>query len=214
MALKQDGTVVAWGDSDDGQTDVPAGLSGVVAIAGGGEHTVVLKSDGTVVAWGDSSSGQTTIPAGLSGVTAIAAGYFYTVALKSDGTVVAWGANGSGQTTIADTVKFEKNHTKFESNSNILTTSNIQFLILSEPTASYKSAFYDYSVSSGSNIRAGSLTTVFVGGSIQYYQTTTADIGNTSNLTMSVGINSGNIQLSSSVSTTTGWTVKAMARYI
>ena len=183
-------------------------------MAAGGSHTVALKQDGTVVAWGLNGQGQTTIPAGLIGVVAIAAGGDHTVALKQDGTVVAWGHNQYGQTTIADTVKFEKNHTKFESNSNILTASNIQFLILSEPTASYKSAFYDYSVSSGSNIRAGSLTTVFVGGSIQYYQTTTADIGNTSNLTMSVGINSGSIQLSSSVSTTTGWTVKAMARYI
>ena len=43
VALKQDGTVVAWGYNDEGQTKVPAGLSGVVAIAAGGFHTVVLK---------------------------------------------------------------------------------------------------------------------------------------------------------------------------
>ena len=33
-------------------TTVPAGLSDVVAIAAGAEHTVALKADGTVVAWG------------------------------------------------------------------------------------------------------------------------------------------------------------------
>ncbi|MSU40953.1 MAG: hypothetical protein EXS28_04470, partial [Pedosphaera sp.] len=45
VALKQDGTVVAWGKNDDGQTTVPAGLSGVVAIAAGQYHTVVLRLD-------------------------------------------------------------------------------------------------------------------------------------------------------------------------
>ena len=87
-------TVVAWGRNDYGQTTVPAGLSGVTAIAAGYSHTVALKIDGTVVAWGS----QTTVPAGLSGVTAIAAGAGHTVALKNDGTVVAWGNNGNGQT--------------------------------------------------------------------------------------------------------------------
>ena len=73
MALKSDGTVVAWGGNSSGQTTIPAGLSGVTAIAGGNYHTVALKSNGTVVAWGGNSSGQTTIPAGLSAVTAKAA---------------------------------------------------------------------------------------------------------------------------------------------
>jgi hypothetical protein len=75
------GTVVAWGWNNRGQTDVPADLSGVAAIAAGQYHTVALKSDGTVVAWGDNGFGQTTVPAGLSGVTAIAAGGHHTVAL-------------------------------------------------------------------------------------------------------------------------------------
>jgi len=94
------GMVVAWGNNLDGQTDVPAGLSGVISVAAGWWHTVALKSDGTVVAWGGNTGGQTTVPANLSGVTAIAAGSRHTVALKSDGTVVAWGGNAGGQTTV------------------------------------------------------------------------------------------------------------------
>ena len=50
MALKADGTVVAWGDNGEGQADVPAGLTDVIAIAAGLSHSVALKSDGTVVA--------------------------------------------------------------------------------------------------------------------------------------------------------------------
>ena len=69
-------------------------LSGVMAIAAGGDHTVALKNDGSVVAWGDNGYGQTTVPvAAQSGVTAIAAGGSHTVALKNDGSVVAWGGH-------------------------------------------------------------------------------------------------------------------------
>jgi hypothetical protein len=100
MALKNDGTVVAWGNNDSGQTTIPSGLSGVVAISAGYGHSVALKGDGTVVAWGNNDSGQTTVPAGLSGVVSISAGVYYTVALKGDGTVVAWGYNGLGQTKV------------------------------------------------------------------------------------------------------------------
>jgi hypothetical protein len=98
--MKNDGTVVAWGEGDHGQTIIPAGLSGVTAIAAGVAHTVALKNSGTVVAWGSNDSDQTTIPLGLSGVTAVMAGYYHTVALKSNGTVVPWGYNDPDQTTI------------------------------------------------------------------------------------------------------------------
>ena len=40
-----------WGDNSEGQATVPAGLSGVTAIAAGGFHSLALKSDGTVVGW-------------------------------------------------------------------------------------------------------------------------------------------------------------------
>ena len=55
LALKSDGTVVAWGSNARGQASVPAGLSGVTAIAAGYYHSLALKSDGTVVAWGDNT---------------------------------------------------------------------------------------------------------------------------------------------------------------
>jgi trimeric autotransporter adhesin len=94
------GYVVAWGANGLAQTNVPAGLNGVTAIAAGSTHIVTLKTNGTMMAWGNNGSGQTNIPAGLSGVKAIAAGGYHTVALKSNGTVVAWGFNVYGQTNV------------------------------------------------------------------------------------------------------------------
>ena len=100
LALKNDGTVVAWGWNGYGQTNVPAGLTGVTVIAAGDYHSMALKSDGTVVAWGWNGYGQTNVPTGLTGVTAISAGSVHSLALKNDGTVVAWGSNIWGQTNV------------------------------------------------------------------------------------------------------------------
>lgn len=94
------GSVSAWGDNYAGESDVPAGLRGLTAIAAGNSHSLALKADGTVVAWGDNGSGQTDIPAGLTGVKAIGAGYFFSLAVTSDGGVVAWGDNYGGQIDV------------------------------------------------------------------------------------------------------------------
>jgi hypothetical protein len=45
LALKEDGTVVAWGLNDHGQARVPPGLSGVTAVAAGGFHSMALIAD-------------------------------------------------------------------------------------------------------------------------------------------------------------------------
>jgi hypothetical protein len=102
VALKNDGSVVAWGRNTWGQTTIPVSAqSGVTAIAAGSAHTVALKNDGSIVAWGNNCCGQATVPAAAqSGVVAIAAGNAHTVALKIDGSVVAWGDNYYGQTNV------------------------------------------------------------------------------------------------------------------
>ena len=120
LARRSNGTVWAWGANQSGQVGNGAfssavaspvqvsGLTGVVAIAAGGYHSLALKSDGTVWAWGSNGDGQLgdgtgidrNLPVqvtGLSQIVAIAAGSLHSLALRSDGTVMAWGWNASGQ---------------------------------------------------------------------------------------------------------------------
>jgi hypothetical protein len=87
LALKDDGSVVSWGYDSGG--DAPAGLSDVIAIAGGEGFNLALKRDGTVVGWGDDADGQTNIPEGLSGATAIAAGGFSLALVRPGGSTGA-----------------------------------------------------------------------------------------------------------------------------
>ena len=125
IALKGDGTVWAWGSNGSGQLGIGTsgtgtekrtpvqvpGLSNVIAIAAGNDHSLALKSDGTVWAWGWNNSGQlgnvsttsSNVPVQvrsistatyLTGVSAIAAGGNHSLALVN-GMVLEWGAVNS-----------------------------------------------------------------------------------------------------------------------
>src|SRR5262245_27030903 len=85
VALRSDGSAVAWGWNYYGQCNVPAlppGLS-YVEVAAGEKNTVARRSDGSVVGWGDPSF-HVTVPAGLSFVE-VDAGTGHTLARRSDG---------------------------------------------------------------------------------------------------------------------------------
>ncbi|WP_027399054.1 cadherin-like beta sandwich domain-containing protein [Anaerovorax odorimutans] len=98
VALKDDGTVVAWGSPDTGLCNVPEGLKGVTNIETGfsSDFCIALKEDSTVVVWGKNDKSQCTVPEGLSGVRQILGGYNCCLVLKEDGTVKAWGSNYYG----------------------------------------------------------------------------------------------------------------------
>lgn len=119
LAVKDDGTVWAWGANDAGQLGdggatirlapvAVTGLADAVQVAGGRAHSLALLADGSVWAWGDNASGQLgngtteaqSAPAPVSGANAmrgIAAGRNFSLALRADGTLWAWGENALGQ---------------------------------------------------------------------------------------------------------------------
>lgn len=133
LVLKNDGTVLAFGDDSFGQlglgravqsaTPVQAqGLTGVAAIGTGWWHNLAVKSDGSVWAWGYNDSGglgdgtatPSNVPVaiqGLSGVTAVTGGMNHSVALTSDGAVWTWGWNRYGQLGNGTTVTAHNSRT-------------------------------------------------------------------------------------------------------
>ena len=124
LALKEDGTVWAWGSNHSGQlgdgtniqrvspvlVEDAAGnyLQGFTQVSAGFFHSLGLKDDGTVWAWGHNYHSQLGIDGvefrthaaqvpGLVNITAIETRSNFNLALKNDGTVWAWGRNEKGQ---------------------------------------------------------------------------------------------------------------------
>ncbi|MCU0686678.1 MAG: hypothetical protein MUF34_31260 [Polyangiaceae bacterium] len=122
IALRADGTLVAFGADNNGQLgdgeagadrSVPAavvGLTEVVKVIGGSQHSLALRADGSVWVWGRNSYGNLgqgtfdeephALPApvpGLAGIVDIASGRDHVLALGRDGHVWSWGLNQNGQ---------------------------------------------------------------------------------------------------------------------
>jgi alpha-tubulin suppressor-like RCC1 family protein len=95
-ALKNDGTVVTWGNSASGGDSSNKDLTGTVAIYSTDAAFAALKNDGTVVTWGDSSAGGNSSNKDLTNVKIIYSNDVAFAALKNDGTVVTWGNNDNG----------------------------------------------------------------------------------------------------------------------
>ncbi len=126
-ALLSAGTVKCWGRNNAGQlgnasnsgSETPnptpldvTGLTDVVAIAAGGEHSCALMADATVRCWGSNSGGQlgraanagtgtpNPTPLAVSGIAdalELAAGGSHSCILTATGAGKCWGRNVSGQ---------------------------------------------------------------------------------------------------------------------
>ena len=84
--------------------------------------------------------------------------------------------------------------------------------IYSIPVSAYTGGFFEYTVT-GSGARAGSIMSIFSGTSIDFNETTTNDIGDTSGITFDMNISGGTANLTVSA-TTNSWEIKTIVRSI
>lgn len=126
LALKNDGTIWAWGSNSGGQCGNGTTTSPVISpgqvgsssnwvyVAAGAYASYAVKSDGTLWAWGsnaDSALGfigvsPVTNPTQVGSATnwaSVTGGFQCAFGIKTDGLLYAWGLNAVGQLGLGDT---------------------------------------------------------------------------------------------------------------
>jgi hypothetical protein len=80
-------------------------------------------------------------------------------------------------------------------------------------TGSYSSAFFKYTVANGANARTGEVMAVWNGGSIQFTDNSTVDIGDTSTVIAEAAIAASSIQFNITTATS-GWKLKSLGTFM
>ena len=132
LALRQDGTLWAWGSNESGQlgngtttpqiSPIQVGTATWLSIGLGLYHSSAVRADGTLWTWGTNSNGQLGTGTGLGSLVpvptqvgtatnwaSVAGGIFHNLALRQDGTLWGWGWNdnntlGTGMPTNSQLV--------------------------------------------------------------------------------------------------------------
>jgi alpha-tubulin suppressor-like RCC1 family protein len=130
VALKEDGTVLAWGRGICGQLGDGKGCSSsqpvkvnlnkkIVAVSAGTWHTVFLTEEGEVYWCGKCVDGNNVLTptkvVGIPTAKAIAAGENYTLVLTENGDVYSWGVNYNGQLGYTTTTQVTSTPQKINS---------------------------------------------------------------------------------------------------
>ena len=79
--------------------------------------------------------------------------------------------------------------------------------------ATYTAAFFDFVIKKTTNVRSGTVYACHDGTNVEFTETSTQDLGDTSDVTLSVDISGGNMRLLATV-TSDDWSVKSLIRAI
>ena len=79
--------------------------------------------------------------------------------------------------------------------------------------ASYTAAFFDFVIKKTTNVRSGTVYACHDGTNVEFAETSTVDLGDTSDVTLSVDISGGNMRLLATT-TSNDWSVKSLIRAI
>jgi hypothetical protein len=190
------------GDNYSASIDIMSGLTvngesvfsgtgtDVVQIYGSGSTTPIFRVEGSageLFSITDSLIGELFSVNNISGLPILT--------VNSDNTIL-WGNNTSP--SLNTTIKKSINSGLSE--------------VYSIPVSAYTGGFFEYTVT-GAGARAGSIMSIFSGTSIDYNETTTNDIGDTSGITFDMNISGGTANLTVSA-TTNSWEIKTIVRSI
>lgn len=106
LRLKEDGTVEALGNNEEGQCNVQE-WSDIISISTGYLISAGLKKDGTVVATGLNDQGQCEVGE-WKNIIAISASVSHVLGLQKDGTVVSTGRIGEYEYDVPEVHEFQE----------------------------------------------------------------------------------------------------------
>ena len=93
------------------------------------------------------------------------------------------------------------------------TSASTTTTIASVVKATYTAAFFDFVIKNGTNVRAGIVYACHDGTNVEFAETSTVDLGDTSDVTLSVDISGTDIRLRATTTSST-WTIKSLIRAI
>jgi len=85
--------------------------------------------------------------------------------------------------------------------------------VVAQVSTTYTAAFFDFVVKKGTNVRSGTVYACHDGTNVEFTETSTNDLGDTSDVTLSVDISGTNMRLLATV-TSDDWSVKSLIRAI
>ena len=124
--------------------------------------------------------------------------------------VTATTASYANNFIVANTLTIDQTLTDYHVVPSSIAGSNNMFNLV---TGSYSSGFFKYTVANGNNARSGEIMAVWAGGSIQFTDNSTLDIGNTSGVTAAAVIVSNSVQFNLTTATS-GWRLKSLATFM
>ena len=108
----------------------------------------------------------------------------------------------TGNLILTDKLLSSQNNTDVDTGTEVIAT---------VATATYDAAFFDFVIKKTTNLRAGTVYAIHDGTNVEFTETSTQDLGDTSDVTLSVDISGGNLRLNATT-TSNDWSVKALVR--
>ena len=132
------------------------------------------------------------------------------------GTVPTWNQDTTGVAGSANEVAYDDITGRPYIEASTITSSTSTDNVHGVAHATYTAAFFDFVIKNGTNVRAGTVYACHNGAStplVEFTETSTVDLGDTSDVTLAVVITNNNLTLQAT-STSNSWTIKTLIRAI